>query len=152
MTKTTKKQAAPKANASADAATLSDAEKAAAIKEGAKDAAREAGKEIAEANEGSLASDAEPRRQFTGYDEIQQYAGMLGLGIDAFVAAIAEDAPAPIPEEKVYGLLALERNGQNRTDYVKAAIKRLGLTKDDPLPGGGPGYTNDIHPVSDLYS
>jgi len=52
----------------------------------------------------------------------------------------------------VYGLLALERNGQNRTDYVKAAIKRLKLTKDDPLPGGGPGYTNDVHPVSDLYS
>ena len=96
--------------------------------------------------------DENPRRQFTGYDEIQMYAGLLGLGVDEFAAAIAEDAPVPIPEEKVYGLLALERNGQNRTEYVKAAIKRLGLTKEDGLPGGGPGYTNDVHAVSDLYS
>jgi hypothetical protein len=96
--------------------------------------------------------DENPRRQFTGYDEIQMYAGLLDLGLDGFIAAIDEDAPVPVPEEKVYGLLALERNGQNRTEYVKAAIARLGLTKDDPLPGGGPGYTNDVHPVSDLYS
>lgn len=99
-----------------------------------------------------LANPGPERRQFTGYDEIQQYAPLLGLGVDGFIAAVAEDAPVPIPEEKVYGLLALERNGQNRTDYVKACIARLGLTEDDPLPGGGPGYTNDIHPVSDLYS
>jgi hypothetical protein len=54
-----------------------------------------------------------------------------------------------LPEEKVYGLLALERNGQNRTPYVQAAMKRLGL-KASELPGGGPGYTNDVHPLSEL--
>lgn len=132
---------------------ISASEVAAARKEGAEQAERDAGRDAYKyATDGNLANNEPPRRQFTGYDEIQQYAGLLGLGVEGFTAAIAEDAPVPIPEEKVYGLLALERNGQNRTDYVKAAIARLGLTKDDPLPGGGPGYTNDIHPVTDLYS
>jgi hypothetical protein len=132
---------------------VSDSDISKAREEGALQAERDAGRDAYKyATDGNLASDSPPRRQFTGYDEIQQYAGMLAQGVDQFTAAIAEDAPVPLPEEKVYGLLALERNGQNRTDYVKAMIKRLGLTKDDPLPGGGPGYTNDIHPVSDLYS
>lgn len=132
---------------------VSAGEIADARKEGALQAERTAGEaSYRYATDGNLVSDAPPRRQFIGYDDINLQAPLLGQGIDQFTATIAEDAPVPIPEEKVYGLLALERNGQNRTDYVKAMIKRLGLTKDDPLPGGGPGYTNDIHPISDLYS
>lgn len=87
--------------------------------------------------------------KYVGYDDIMQYEHNLRLGVDDFVAAIDAKATNPIPEEKVYGLLALERNGQNRTDYVRAAMKRLGL-KANELPGGGPGYTNDTTPVSKL--
>jgi hypothetical protein len=102
------------------------------------------------ATDGNLLADpADAPRTFPGYDDIMQYEPILRQGPDAFEAAIAEDAPTPIPEEKVYGLLALERNGQNRTPYVQAAMKRLGL-KVSELPGGGPGYTNDVRPLSEL--
>lgn len=133
---------------------ISDAKISKAREEGARDAEKEAGKAAYKyATDGNLPGEEPRGRQFIGYDaNTNQIAPLLGLGVDEFTAAIAEDAPVPLAEETVYGLLALERNGQNRTDYVKACIARLGLTKDDPLPGGGPGYTNDIHPVSDLYS
>lgn len=90
-----------------------------------------------------------PKRQWHGHDEIMQYEHLLGLGAKEFAQAIAKDANPVIPDEKVYGLLALERNGQNRTDYVRAAMTRLGI-KADELPGGGPDYTNDTTPVSKL--
>lgn len=115
-----------------------------AIKENAKDAYNYA-------TDGQLPGEP-PARQWHGHDEIMQYEHMLGLGVDEFTAAISKDGPkngAPIPEEKVYGLLALERNGQNRTDYVRAMMTRLGL-KSNELPGGGPGYTNDTTNISAL--
>jgi hypothetical protein len=122
-----------------------------ARKQGAIDAEKEAAKDSYQyATDGNLAGDPEDApRTFPGYDNIMQYEPLLHQGPDAFEAAIAEDAPTPLPEEKVYGLLALERNGQNRTPYVQAAMKRLGL-KASELPGGGPGYTNDVHPLSEL--
>lgn len=122
-----------------------------ARKEGALQAERDAGRDSYRyATDGNLLADPEDApRQFTGYDDIMQYEPLLHQGVEAFEAAIAEDAPSPIPEEKVYGLLALERNGQNRTPFVQAAIQRLGL-KANELPGGGPGYTNDVRPISDL--
>ena len=130
---------------------ISAAEIAKARKDGAIEAEKEAGKDsYAYATDGNLLADpADAPRQFTGYDDIQQYAGLLGLGPDEFAAAIAEDAIVPVPDEKVYGLLALERNGQNRTAYVQAAMTRLDL-KANELPGGGPNYTNDVRPISEL--
>lgn len=121
------------------------------------DGAIEAEKKAAEdsyryATDGNMAGDPDDApRQFTGYDDIMQFEPLLGLGVEAFEATVAEEpvppATVPIPEEKVYGLLALERNGQNRTPYVKAMMKRLGL-KASELPGGGPGYTNDVQPLT----
>ncbi len=113
-----------------------------AIKEQAKDA-------YIYATDGQQPGAPSKARQWIGHDDIQLFAPMLALGADEFADAIAANATPPIPEEKVYGLLALERNGQNRTDYVRAAMKRLGL-KADELPGGGPGYTNDTTPISKL--
>ena len=134
----------------ADGLQLSDAEIAAARKDGAKadvkDAAKEAHRSL---TDGNLPGEP-PKRQWHGSDEIQQWADVLDLGVDAFEDRVAKSNKAnPIPDEKVYGLLALERNGKNRTPYVKAAMKRLGL-KSDELPGGGPAYTNDLTSISDL--
>lgn len=158
---TTKKEAPAKAQAKTAAQTAkTGAEQAglgspslsaveAARNEGVTEAIKEDAKEAYQfATDGRLPGEA-PARQFVGYDEVQQYAHLLGLGAEAFAAAVAEDAPSPIPEEKVYGLLAMERNGQNRTPYVKAAMARLDL-KANELPGGGPSYTNDVRPISEL--
>lgn len=113
-----------------------------AIKEQAKDA-------YVYATDGQQPGEPAEAFKWHGYDDIAQWAPLLSLDIEGFARAIAEDAGPPVPENKVYGLLALERNGQNRTDYVKAAMARLGL-KADELPGGGPGYTNDTTPISKL--
>lgn len=95
-------------------------------------------------------SDAEPKvNRWLGSDEIMLEAPLLELGVEAFTDAVAEKGDGSLPEQKVYGLLALERNGQNRTPYVKAMMARLGLSKDE-LPGGGPDYTNDVTPTSKL--
>lgn len=122
-----------------------------ARKEGALEAEREAAKDsYAYATDGNLPGDPDEQpRTFPGHDEIMQYADLLNLGPEEFEDAIAADAVPAVPDSKVYGLLALERNGQNRTPYVQAAIKRLDL-KPGELPGGGPGYTNDVRPISKL--
>lgn len=124
-----------------------------ARKEGALQAEREAAADsYTYATDGNLPADPDNSpRQFPGHDEIMQYAPLLGLGIEAFEEAIDEKAEPALPDSKVYGLLGLERNGQNRTPYVQAMVKRLDL-KPGELPGGGPGYTNDVHPTSELFA
>lgn len=87
--------------------------------------------------------------RWLGSDEIMLWTHFLDLGADEFEAAVADDADHPIPDNKVYGLLALERNGKNRTPYVQAMMKRLDL-KPEELPGGGPGYTNDVTNITSL--
>ncbi|MES2902682.1 MAG: hypothetical protein V4696_00710 [Pseudomonadota bacterium] len=163
---TTKKTSAAKAPAKAAAAqsaktkvvaaktvgaNLSEAEIAEARKQGAIEAEKEAAKaSYTYATDGNLPGDPDDApRTFPGYDDIMQYEPLLNLGIEAFEAAVALDADAPIPDEKVYGLLALERNGRNRTPYIKAGMNRLGL-KASELPGGGPDYTNDVVPITKL--
>jgi len=134
----------------ADGLQLSDAEIAAARKDGAKEDIKDAAKDVHRAlTDGNLPGET-PKRQWHGSDEIQPWAYLLDLGVEAFEERVsASNKVDPVPDEKVYGLLALERNGQNRTPYVKAAMKRLKL-KADELPGGGPSYTNDLTSISDL--
>ena len=160
MTETSKKPAKDQARTAAETAktgaentglaapSLSDVQKARA--EGVTEAIKEQVKEAyVYATDGQQPGEPSSRRQWHGYDEIMQYEPLLRLGIDEFTATIAEKSDTPVPENKVYGLLALERNGQNRTDYVRAMIRRLDL-KPEELPGGGPGYTNDVTPVTKL--
>lgn len=134
----------------ADGLKLSDAEIAKARKEGAKEDIKETAKDVHRAlTDGNLPGEP-PARSWHGSDEIQPWAYILDLGIDAFEEKVSKSNKTdPVPDEKVYGLLALERNGQNRTPYVKAAMKRLGL-KADELPGGGPAHTNDLTSITDL--
>jgi hypothetical protein len=127
--------------------TLSDSER----KEAAKDAAMELAKDGAKAQDGFLPGDSPPKNQFLGSDEVMQYAHLLDLSPDELKRVIAEDTGYGIPEEKVAGLLKLERNGKNRTDYVKVLLDRLPVDSPLDVPGaGGPGYTNDTTPITEL--
>lgn len=119
-----------------------------ARREGALEAAKEAGKAAFKyATDGNLMSEITGKSPPPGYDDVNLLAPLLGQPVEELKKQIAPDGP--VPEEKVYGLLALERNGQNRTDYVRAMMQRLGL-KADELPGGGPAYTNDSTSISKL--
>lgn len=111
--------------------------------------AKEAVKQEAHLSTGTESEVDTTASKYLGSDEIMQFEHVLDLTPEGFEEAIAEDAEHPLPENKIYGLLALERNGKNRTPYVKAAMKRLGLKKED-LPGGGPDYTNDVTLTSKL--
>lgn len=130
---------------------LSDAELATARKEGAKQDVQDSAAETHRfLTDGNLPG-AMPERQYHGWEESQPWAHNLDLPLDAFEDVVSAKAgnDGSIPDEKVYGILALERNGRNRTPYVKAMMKRLKL-KAHELPGGGPSYTNDLTNISDL--
>lgn len=128
---------------------LTEAELAAARKEGAKEDAKDAAKDSHRFLTDGQNLGEPPARQWIGHDDIMQYAPALDLPPEEFEKRIAANSDQALPEEKVYGLLALERNGRNRTPYVKALMKRLKL-KADELPGGGPAYTNDMTSITDL--
>lgn len=133
-----------------DGIKLSDSDIAKARTEGAKEDVKEIAKDVHRSlTDGNLPGEP-PARQWHGHDEIQMYAHNLDLGVDEFEKTVAvSNKEDPIPDEKVYGLLGLERNGQNRTPYVRAMMKRLKLKAED-LPGGGPSYTNDLTAITDL--
>jgi hypothetical protein len=98
---------------------------ASAQAEGVKDAIKESAKDTYKAlTDGGLPGEV-PVRQFHGMDDIMQYEPLLSLEPDAFEEAVSEKADRVIPEEKVAGLLSLERAGKNRTPYVKAMMDRL---------------------------
>jgi hypothetical protein len=155
---TQKTRAARQSNAAAEtekrvaeatgAAPLSAAEVDAARKEGAKEDLKEVAKEQHRfLTDGNLVSTTDAR-QFTGMDDIMQYAGLLDLGADDFAQRIENGGP--VPEEKVAGLLSLERAGRNRTPYVRAMMKRLKVDHPGEVTNAGPGYTNDVRPISEL--
>lgn len=135
----------------AEGLALTDAELVEARKEGAKEDAKEAAKDTHRfLTDGSNPGAADDNR-WHGSDEIMPFAPVLDLGLSDFeqrVAAKNTDDGA-LPEEKLYGLLKLERNGQNRTPYVKALMKRLKLKAED-LPPGSKSYTNDMTNITDL--
>lgn len=128
---------------------LSEAEQKAAEKEGVKEAYKQSAKTnfaTRSATETEYAGDKWPDRH-----EIMQWAGAIDLGLEAFEAAVSEDAEPPIPEGKVAGLLELERSGKNRTEYVKALCARLGVKTPFEVTSAGPGHTNDVTSVSALF-
>lgn len=93
---------------------------------------------------------AAKRNRFLGCDDIQQFAYLLDAGMETLKRVT--DKQDGIPENKIAGLLILERNGQNRTEYVKLLMKRLGIKdlKSELPQAGGPDYTNDTTNLSDL--
>ncbi|MEW9855924.1 hypothetical protein [Novosphingobium sp. M1R2S20] len=122
-----------------------------AKKEGALEAAKENAKDSFQyATDGNLPSPVSGP-QYPGSDDIMRWEPMLGLGVDEFKKRITDDsAETAVPEEKVAGLLKLERAGQNRTEYVKTLMDRLGVKSPYEVTDAGPDYTNDATPVSKL--
>ena len=121
-----------------------------AKKEGALEAAKEQGKAAFQyATDGNLPSTA-GGRLYPGSSEVMGYADLLDLGVDEFKKRIAEDADNPVPEEKVAGLLEVERSGRNRTNYVKALMKRLDIDSPYEVTTAGPAHTNDETPITKL--
>lgn len=132
--------------------TVTEAEGRKAQKEGALEDVKEVAKNARHAlTDGNLPGDP-PNNPYHGWDEIQPWADLLTLGVDAFKDRVSESPKEydPIPDEKVYGLLALERNGQNRAPYVVAMLKRLPDVDGTNMPGGGPDYVNNVTAITDL--
>jgi len=129
---------------------LSQAEVTAAEKEGVKEALKKSAEtnfitQSATENNDEYAGDRWPDRH-----EIMQWSHVIGFGLDEFRDAVKEGAMPNIPEGKIAGLLELERSGQNRTEYVRALCKRLGVKSPTEVTGAGPGHTNDVTPLSKL--
>ncbi|RPF70449.1 hypothetical protein [Aurantiacibacter spongiae] len=121
-----------------------------AKKEGALEAAKEQAKDSYRyATDGNLPGETTGPK-YPGSSDIMQFAPILDLDIDAFKDRVKEGSDDPVPEEKVAGLLELERSGQNRTDYVKALCKRLDVDSPYEVTTAGPGYTNDVSPITKL--
>lgn len=136
-------------NAGKAAADKVGDQKQAVVNEVAKDLAKDAVKAEAQLSTGNE-SDVIETNRWLGSDEMNGWEDYLDHSPEQLTKEVAKDGP--VPEEKVAGLLILERNGRNRTEYVKLLMKRLGikdLTKELPQ-AGGPGYTNDTTNLSEL--
>lgn len=140
--------AAERVEANSGLKAPSDAEREKAQAEGIKEAVKESAKDAYQALTDGALPGAPPARQFTGMDDIMQYAGILDLDYEAFAERIEKGGP--VPEEKVAGLLSLERAGKNRTLYVRALMNRLDIDHPREVTSAGPDYTHDETPVSDL--
>jgi hypothetical protein len=78
-------------------------------------------------------------------------APLLDLPIDGLVQRLSNDkVQGFIDFETAKGLLDLERSGKNRTPYVEALCKRLGIDDPRDVTHAGPSYTNDVTNVSHL--
>lgn len=74
----------------------------------------------------------------------------LLLGVDELADVVDPKADRPLDENSVKGILALERNGKNRTPYVQLLCKRLGVKSPTEVYHGGPPYTNDVSNVTKI--
>lgn len=96
--------------------------------------------------------ESEYRARHYNMDGTNQVEHLTSLGLEALKTAIDLKKDSPLAEEAIGKLLILERNGKNRTDFVKLLMDRLGI-KDifKELPqAGGPDYTNDVSAVTKL--
>lgn len=141
MTKKTKPDAQP-----------TEAELAQAKKEGVLDAVREA-----QTTQGidELKGEEPQGDRYIGKDEIMPWAHYVDFGLDELKAALDPDADNAIPDNKVAGLLGLERGGKNRTPFVQAYMDRLrianpGLKSPYEVTSAGPAYTNDVTATTKL--
>jgi hypothetical protein len=79
-----------------------------------------------------------------------QHAHLLDLSLDELKRVTDPKASYGIGEEKIAGLLKLERAGKNRTGYVQYLCKRLDIKSPYEVTNAGPSYTNDETPVTAL--
>jgi len=129
-----------------------EAEIAAAKKEGVLDAVRE-GQTTQDID--NLKGEEPQGDRYIGKDEIMQWAHYVDFDLDALKAALDPKADNAIPDNKVAGLLGLERGGKNRTDFVQAYMDRLRIANPKlkspyEVTSAGPAYTNDVTSVTKL--
>lgn len=136
------------ANNTSHVPDVSDSERKSAEKEGVKQEYAESARTSLKASTG-VENYINPDR-WPGRHESQQVAGLLDLGLDAFEEALDAKAPRPVSEDKVAGLIELERSGKNRKQYVEILCKRLGVKSVYEVTSAGPGYMNEVAPTSSL--
>ena len=127
---------------------LSDSEREEAEKEGVKEAIKKSAETAfltRSETEGETVGDRWP-----GKSEIMQFVDVLDLEVEEFKKVISGKADRQIAEDKVAGLLGVERSGKNRTEYVKAMMARLGVKSVYEVTNAGPSFTNDVTPTSAL--
>lgn len=129
---------------------LTDAQLKEARIDGAKEDVKENAKGIHKMlTDGNLPGEvASPK--YVGMDEIMQFAHLIDLPIAELERVIDGEASYGIGEDKVAGLLELERSGKNRTDFVRVLCARLGVKSPTEVTKAGPDYTNDTTPITKL--
>lgn len=145
---TTKKDTAP---------TLSDKEVRDAQKEGMKENIRDDHRFI-DPNDEKLKGEEPKRDMRAGIVDTAKLEPVLKLSPDNFKLALSEKGEdlkkagykRPFGEEDAKGLLALERSGQNRTEYVKVLMDRLKIDSPYEVTDAGPPYTNDQTSITEL--
>lgn len=123
--------------------------------DGALDAVRDSGKAAVLADTGTTDDPdavSEAQRLRVAPDlQSTVIAPLLDLPLDTLVKRLSNDkVQGHIDFETAKGLLHLERSGQNRTDYVKALMNRIGVKDPRDVTTAGPGYTNDVTNLSHL--
>lgn len=79
------------------------------------------------------------------------FAPLLDLSADELESRLTDPkADNPIASENARGLLALERSGRNRTNYVQMLCKVIGVKSPLEVTTAGPAYTNDTTAVTPL--
>lgn len=79
------------------------------------------------------------------------FAPFLDLPLDELKSRLTDaKSPNPIGHEHARGLLALERSGKNRTDYVQMLCKVIGVKSPLEVTTAGPAYTNDTTSITPL--
>lgn len=126
---------------------LTDKEQIDARKEGAKEAVKESAKDSYIGLTDGVQPGEPAVDRWPGKSEIQQWAHLIDWSIDDLKKAFKN---GDVPDEKVAGLLALERAGQNRTDWVKLFMKQIGVDSPYEVTDAGPPYTNDTTSVTKL--
>lgn len=131
----------------------SEKEIAEARKEGVLDRVRE-GATTQDLDDGTKGDEPEGDR-YIGQHEIMQYEHYLDFDLEGLKAALDPKADNAIADNKVAGLLGLERGGKNRTDFVEAYMDRLRIANPKlkspyEVTNAGPGYTNDVTSVTKL--
>jgi hypothetical protein len=134
---------------------LSKSEIEGAKKDGALEAIKEGGKAAVLADTGTTgdieAAAAAQNLRVAPDLNTTFLAPLLQLPLDTLVKRLTNDkVEGFIGFEEAKGLLALERAGQNRTAYVQALCKRLGVDDPREVTHAGPPHTNDVTELNHL--
>lgn len=77
-------------------------------------------------------------------------APLLNLSVDDLKKRFDPKQPGFVDFEHAKGLLALERAGRNRTEYVQLLCKQIGVKSPYEVTSAGPAFTNDVTAITTL--